>query len=184
MLVYACNGAVTKRIYLDLYPAIDGAPAKLGAATHGPTQVGCGAGSEGPRTGPAAGPPAGLPVGCVDRKKPYSKVNRRRVRVGKRRVSVRGIARDRGCARLRAVLVSVRMVRGWRCRFVQANGRLGRARSCTRPVRLRARGTRSWKLQLKARLPRGHYRVQVRAVDRRGNMEPYKRRNVVRVRVR
>jgi hypothetical protein len=184
MLMYACNGGVAKRIYLDLYPAIDSAPAKFGAATHGPTEVGCGAGSEGPQTGPVVGPPPGLPVGCVDRKKPYSRVKRRLVRVEKRRVSVRGIARDRGCARLRAVLVSVRLVRGGRCRFLQANGRLGWARSCARPLRLRARRTRSWKLQLKARLPRGRYRVQVRAVDRRGNMEALKKRNVVRVRVR
>jgi hypothetical protein len=112
-------------------------------------------------------------------------VKRGLVRVRKGRVSVRGIARDRGCARLRAVLVSVRRVtRDGRCRFVQANGRLGHARSCARPVRLRARGTRSWKLQLKARLPRGRYRVQVRAVDRRGNMEALVKRNVVRVRIR
>jgi hypothetical protein len=51
-------------------------------------------------------------------------------------------------------------------------------------LRLRARGTRSWKLQLKARLPRGRYRMQVRAIDRRGNLEALKKRNVIRVRVR
>jgi hypothetical protein len=97
---------------------------------------------------------------------------------------VRGIARDRGCAGLRAVLVSVQTVRHGRCRFVAANGRLLPLRSCARPLRLRARGTRSWKLQLKAKLPRGRYRVQVRAVDRRGNLEALRSRNVVRLRVR
>jgi hypothetical protein len=65
MLLYACNGGVARRLYLDLYPAIDGAPSKLGAATRGSTQVGCGAGAGGPRGGPVIGPPPRLPVGCV-----------------------------------------------------------------------------------------------------------------------
>jgi hypothetical protein len=118
----------------------------------------------------------------VDHRKPYSRV--RATRASRQRLSVRGTARDRGCAGLRAVLVSVRTVRHRRCRFLAANGRLLPLRSCALPLRLRARGTRSWKLQLKARLPRGRYRVQVRAVDRRGNIEGLKKRNVVRVRVR
>ncbi len=56
MLVYACDGSVAQRFYLDLYPAIPSAPAKLGAATTGSTEVGCGAGSEGPRSGPVPPP--------------------------------------------------------------------------------------------------------------------------------
>jgi hypothetical protein len=181
-LVYACDGSVARRVYLDLYPALTVDPPKLGAVERGTVQTGCGAGSGGPRGGPVVGPPPHLPVGCVDRAKPYSHV--RAARVSRRRFSARGSAHDRGCAGLRAVLVSVRAVHRGRCRFLAANGRLGRARSCARPLRLRARGTRSWKLQLKARLPRGRYRVQVRAVDRRGNMEPLVKHNVVRVRVR
>jgi hypothetical protein len=182
-LVYACDGSVARRVYLDLYPAVDAASLpKLGAATHGSVQTGCGAGSGGPRGGPVVGPPPQLPVGCVDHLKPSSHV--RAVRASRRRLSARGSARDRGCAGLRAVLVSVRAVHRGRCQFLAANGRLGRARSCARPLRLRARRTRSWKLQLKVHLPRGRYRLQVRAVDRRGNMEPLAKRNVVRVRVR
>jgi hypothetical protein len=50
-------------------------------------------------------------------------------------------------------------------------------------VLLKARGTRAWRLSLKARLPRGRYRVQARGVDRRGNKETPGRRNVMRVRV-
>jgi hypothetical protein len=37
---------------------------------------------------------------------------------------------------------------------------------------------------MRARLPRGRYRVEVRAIDRRGNQEPLRRPNVIRVRVR
>jgi hypothetical protein len=82
------------------------------------------------------------------------------------------------------VLVTVRSVKGGRCRFLAANGRLARARSCLHPLRLRARGTRSWKLQLKTRLPRGRYRIRVRALDRRGNLELPRRLNTARFRVR
>jgi hypothetical protein len=179
MLVYACNGGVSRRYYLDLYPAIASAP-KLGPATRGTTEVGCGAGAGGPRTGPAPTVPP-LPHGCVDRSAPLTHLNRRLLRVSRRRVSVRGSARDRGCAGLRAVLVSVARVRGGRCRFVQANGRLTARRACSRRVQLRARGKRTWKLALRARLPRGRYRVQVQAVDRRGNRD---RLRVVRVGLR
>jgi hypothetical protein len=183
MLVYACDGSVARRYYLNLYPAIESLP-KLGRATRGTTQTGCGAGPGGPRSGPPPVTPPSGPARCVDRSKPFTKVNRRLLRVLKQRVSVRGSARDRGCAGLRAVLVSVARLQGRRCRFVQANGRLTRVRACGRPVRLTARGKRYWRLSFRARLPRGRYRVQVRAVDRRGNQEPLRRSNVIRVRVR
>ena len=179
-LLYACNGGVAQRIYIDLFPALT--PPKLGAARRGSVQTGCGAGTGGPRSGPVIGKPPRGSAGCTDHRRPYSRV--RAVRASRRRFSVRGIARDRGCARLRAVLLMVRSVSGGRCHFLAANGRLARARSCVRPLRLRARGTRSWKLQLKARLPRGRYRMRVRAVDRRGNLELPRRYNTVRIRVR
>jgi hypothetical protein len=186
MLVYACDGSVAKRYYLDLYPAL--ATTRLGPSTHGAVEVGCGAGSEGPRSGPVlpgAPGPGAVPAGCADGRAPRSRFDRRRTRVSRRRrLLARGRAADRGCAGLRAVLVSVSKPRGLRCRFVQANGRLTARRSCRRPVLLRARGTRSWRLSLTRRLPRGRYRVQVRGVDRRGNKETPGRRNVVRVRVR
>jgi hypothetical protein len=183
MLVYACDGSVAKRYYLDLYPAIDSLP-KLGRASRGTTQVGCGAGPGGPRSGPPPVTPPSVPAHCVDRRKPRSTVNRRLLRVLRKRVSVRGRASDRGCAGLRTVLVAIARLQGKRCRFVQANGRLTRVRGCGRPVRLKARGKRSWRLSLKARLPRGRYRVQVRAIDRRGNQEPLRRPNVIRIRIR
>ena len=175
MLVYACDGTVAKRYYLDLYPALP-APAKLGAATSGAVEVGCGAGSEGPRSGPVPPVvPITTPGGkvCRDRLKPRTRVSR--ARVTRRHVSVRGRSADRGCAGLSAVLVSVVHGRDPRCHFLAANGRLTRARPCRRAIRLRAHGKRAWRLSLKARLPRGHYRVTVRAIDRRGNHEAPRR---------
>jgi hypothetical protein len=179
MLVYACDGSLARRWYLDLYPAL--ATSRLGPATRGSTEVGCGAGTQGPRSGPAQQPPA--PAGCADDKPPRARFSRRRTHVSRRRITARGRARDRGCAGLGAVLVSVSKPRGLRCRFVQANGRLTGRRSCRRPVLLRARGKRVWKLTLRARLPRGRYRLQARGVDLRGNKETPGRRNVLRVRV-
>jgi hypothetical protein len=181
MLVYACDGTVARRYYLDLYPAL--ATTRLAAATHGPTEVGCGAGNEGPRSGPVLPAPAAGP-GCTDAQAPHARIDRRRTRLSERRVRVRGGASDQGCAGLGAVLVSVAKPRGLRCRFVQANGRLTAPRLCRRPVLLRATGTSAWSLSLRARLPRGRYRVQARAVDLRGNMETPGRVDVVRVRVR
>ncbi|MEA2435513.1 MAG: hypothetical protein QOF65_69 [Thermoleophilaceae bacterium] len=164
MLVYACDGTVARRYYLDLYPAIASLP-KLGAATHGSTETGCGAGTGGPRSGPVVTPPSG-PQGCRDRSRPLTSLKRGNAKISRKRVSVHGTARDRGCAGLRSVLVSVARPQKGGCRFVLANGRLSSKRGCSRWVELRARGTRSWKLQLKARLPRGTYRVRARAVDK------------------
>jgi hypothetical protein len=176
MLVYACDGSVARRYYLDLYPAIDSLP-KLGRATTGSVQTGCGAGTSGPRTGPVVAPHQ--PAGCRDRRAPFTKLKRRGVKISRKRVSIHGSARDRGCAGLRAVLVSIARPQKGGCRFVQANGRLSRKRGCSRRLELRARGTRSWKLRLKAKLRRGRYVVRVRSVDKVGH-----RSHVTRVRLR
>jgi hypothetical protein len=172
MLVYACDGSVARRYYLDLYPAIASLP-KLGRETRGTTQTGCGAGSGGPRSGPVV-----TPTVCRDRSKPLATLRRSAVKVSRKRVSLHGSARDRGCAGLRAVLVSVARPQKGGCRFVLANGRLSRKRGCSRAADLRARGTRSWKLQLKTRLPAGAYRIRVRSVDKAGH-----RSNTTTVRV-
>jgi hypothetical protein len=106
------------------------------------------------------------------------------VRLSRRQVLARGRSGDRGCAGLSAVLVSISKPRGERCRFVQANGRLSTRRSCRRPVLLRTRGVRAWRLSFRARLPRGRYRVLARAVDRLGNKERPAGRALARARVR
>lgn len=69
----------------------------------------------------------------------------------------------------RRVLVAVSRRSGKRCRFLGARGRFGKPRSCSRPVEVSAKGTRSWSLRL-PRLARGSYGVTVRAVDAAGNV--------------
>jgi hypothetical protein len=59
-----------------------------------------------------------------------------------------------------------------------APGRLGRARSCHRPLELLARGTARWRLSIRAHLPRGRYLVTARAIDTAGNASAPARRRL------
>ena len=63
-----------------------------------------------------------------------------------------------------------------------ANGRLTKARKCAKRVFLKAKGTASWTLTLKRKLPRGRYAIQVRAIDRAGNRQAKPAARTVRVR--
>ncbi len=131
--------------------------------------------------GTAAGP-TGNAAACSDRTKPHSsKLHRHANRQG---IRVRGHARDRGCAGVRREVVSVAKVRGRSCRFLTKSGHLTRGRSCRKPVLLRARGGRSWTFTLHHRLPKGHYRLVARAVDKLGNRELPGRTNRMRFRIR
>ena len=140
---------------------------------------------------------------CADRAGPRTGIRRRSARwVGRRwsgrrsgrgplrRLAVSGTATDRGCrqrdGRLRTAgvrRVEVAVVKGSprRCRFLAFRGRLSRRRRCRRPIWLRATGSRRWRLSRRARLPRGRYKIVVRAVDGAGNGGHRAR---VRVRVR
>lgn len=124
---------------------------------------------------------------CSDRIPPRGRVLRRRgVRLGARRLVLRGRAGDRGCvtggSRVRLVRVAVlRAVGGGRCRYLGRDGRLGPRRSCRRPVFLFARGTSSWRLALTGRPPRGRYVVLVRAKDRAGNQQRPSAKRIIRV---
>ncbi|HWC25095.1 MAG TPA: hypothetical protein VG474_00795 [Solirubrobacteraceae bacterium] len=121
-----------------------------------------------------------LPL-CADRRRPRSVLSRRRSSLRSDRILLRGTASDRGCsgtatARKRPgavsrVSVAVARKVGARCRFVSARGRLGEARSCSKPVFLRARGTKAWRLQLPGSFAPGAYRVSVQARDAAGNRE-------------
>jgi sulfoquinovosidase len=122
---------------------------------------------------------------CTDTVAPLSKLTSARARSG--RITASGTSRDRGCSgAIARVYVSLARVRGRACRFVTAGGKLeARARPCRRPVLIRAHGTRSWTLSLPARrLPPGHYRVQVRAIDKRGNKEHPRKTASARLRLR
>jgi Calx-beta domain-containing protein len=124
-----------------------------------------------PHHGPGTRPPR--PRRCVDRLAPVSRVNpgRRGVRTTRRRLQIRGTARDRGCAGLARVSIAVALHTHHRCRFLKRNGRLGRRLRCRRIQWLRARGTSRWRLLPSRRLPRGRYTIRTRARDRAGNAE-------------
>ncbi len=139
---------------------------------------GGGAGGGAPGGGGPGGGKQSAAAGCSDHARPASTHLRRH---GKR---LTGRARDHGCAGLRSELVSVAKVRGTRCRFVTRKGRFTKARSCRRPVLLKAHGTRTWTLKLKRRLPPGTYRVVARAVDAGGNRERPGHRNKLKFRLR
>jgi hypothetical protein len=91
---------------------------------------------------------------------------------------LRGRASDQGCAAVISVTgavarveVAISRTAGKRCRFVAATGKLTSARSCAKPVWLKAKGTTTWSLSTKRRLPRGTYTIQVRARDAAGNRQ-------------
>jgi hypothetical protein len=96
------------------------------------------------------------------------------VRLRRRSVAVSGRVTDAACGaagRVRSVRVAVARQVGRRCAFLRRGGRLGAPRRCRvagAPL-LRPRGTASFRMARKARLPRGRYRVWVRAADAAGN---------------
>jgi len=134
-------------------------------------------------------------TGCADRFSPRSTFTRRSVKLTRKGITLRGRSIDSGCddgpgrvraAGLERVQVSVaRTMARSRCRFLRADGRFARPRSCRQTSYLTARGTLSWSFVRKLRLPRGEYKIWVRALDRAKNIERKDaRRNFVRVRVR
>ena len=76
-----------------------------------------------------------------------------------------------------AQLVPIGLVAHGKCRFLGANGRLGKARKCSKAVFLAAKvknGPRkltSWTFKKKVSLPLGRYVVAVRGVDPKGHRE-------------
>ena len=95
-----------------------------------------------------------------------------RVKLTRRGVNLRGTASDAGCeGRVTRVVASVALLKGKRCRFLDARGRLGKAGRCTKPKALPVKGVAAFSLRLKAKLPRGKYRVTTQATDFAGNVE-------------
>ena len=123
---------------------------------------------------------------CADRRAPVSSPTRGSLRVSRGRVLVRGRAADHGCkaggglgarrGQLARVLVFVARRDGRLCRFVRANGKLSRRRSCSKALGLPARGLARWTLKVKGALPRGRYQVWSQSVDTSGNTERRRRR--------
>jgi hypothetical protein len=134
-----------------------------------PTQVAGGASSSGPSST------------CSDRARPSASLlkGKRGVSAKHGRLGLHGRASDRGCVAaisvrgaVARVEVAISRTAGKRkCRFVAASGKLTSARSCSKPVWLKAKGTTTWSLSTKRRLPRGTYTIQVRARDAAGNRQ-------------
>jgi hypothetical protein len=166
-----------------------------GRSTSGPDPVAILAAT--PRAQPSAREPdvlglagatkVGSPTRCVDRTAPSVRVTR--ATVAGRRLTVRGRAADSGCRRsgkraarkgsVASVQVSLAKATGKRCRFVGADGRLGRSMGCGAPVALVAKGRSSWSLRTVRRLAAGRYRLVVRAIDADGNQRRTAVRTVV-----
>ncbi|MDP8968818.1 MAG: hypothetical protein M3N04_09480 [Actinomycetota bacterium] len=121
---------------------------------------------------------------CADDRRPRSVLSRKRSSLRSGRILLRGTASDRGCSAtpstrarrgaVRKVSVAVARKVGARCRFASTRGTFGKARACSKPVYLRAKGTKRWRLELKGTFPAGTYRVSVRATDAAGNRERVK----------
>lgn len=157
---------------------LDGFEVTEAAATPTPTPGGGGPGATATATATATAPPGGTP--CTDVTAPRAGLRKgaRGVRVKRRRLRLRGTASDTGCSAtysvpgaLRRVEVAISRKAGRKCRSVKASGKLTKRRGCGKRVWLKAKGTSSWSLKLKRRLPRGRYTIRVRARDRAGNVQ-------------
>jgi hypothetical protein len=121
---------------------------------------------------------------CDASQPPRASVSRPGLRASRHRLRFRGRAVAFRCSHGRAVRGKVRRVTlsvmrraGLRCRFLTRRGRLSAARSCSRPIQLRARmgrRTRSgkvpWTFRARPHLQHGRYEVAVRATDARGKV--------------
>jgi Quinohemoprotein amine dehydrogenase, alpha subunit domain III len=141
---------------------------------------------------PAGGPPGtGPPSTCSDRSRPSASFlkGKQGVRAKHGRLRLRGRASDKGCAAAVSVEGGVarvevaisRAASRHRCRFVARSGKLTSARSCSKPVLLKAKGTTKWSLSTKRRLPRGTYTIQLRARDVAGNRQAKAAKRIQRV---
>ena len=128
-----------------------------------------------------------FPGGCPDRTPPLSHyAAKQAVTVRDRKLTARGGATDKGCTsanlipgtgRVKRVDVSVALIRGEEsgknCRFLDSHGALTPYRDCANRLFRKAKGTRNWTITypFSTSLPRGQYRVRVRATDAGGNRE-------------
>ena len=166
----AGNRGIPVRVDYDLPP---GSPTPTPGPTAGPA-----ASSPEPSATPGdyygipapPGSPTPVPGACTDTEAPSSLITGARVR--KRFVRILGTARDRGCAGLRRVSVSVaRKVGKKRCRFLRKSGKFGPKRRCAKHRFTPATGTARWRLRIKGRMPAGRYVATARARDDRDNLE-------------
>jgi hypothetical protein len=88
------------------------------------------------------------------------------------RISGRASVHDCASNRLSRVQVAVARLVPKGCQFLGRNGRLGKRRSCRRPIYqlARVRGS-TWTFSQRVGLPRGRYRIQVRGRDGAGRLQ-------------
>lgn len=105
-----------------------------------------------------------LAAACLDTVSPTARVTAKGAKV------VRGVAADRGCgAKVAAVQLTIaKGVGGGRYRYLLPKGKLSKARASAGASALVAKGAAKWSVKLGA-LPKGTYRLSVRAIDRAGN---------------
>jgi BNR repeat-like domain len=128
--------------------------------------------------------------GCPDQQAPLSHYRSKdAVTLKNQRLTIRGGSKDKGCVsanlipgtgRVARVEVSVAKIRGDgpetgnNCRFLKKNGTLTASyRNCNNPILVRAKGHGSWRStwRFPANLPKGQWRIRVRATDQSGNKE-------------
>jgi hypothetical protein len=131
----------------------------------------------------------GALAGCIDHSRPSSRFRKlARAASHSKRVVLRGSTKDRGCGssgkgKIKRVEVAVARPVGAHCRFLGANGALGKSTSCKPRTFARARGTTSWQYRLRKPLAAGEYFAWVRARDAAGNVESVGTKNRLRFRV-
>lgn len=133
-----------------------------------------------------AAAPASVGLGadgsCRDDAAPRSVFVAASMRIRGGRLGVRGRSTDRVCGVASVRVALARQAGRGRCRFLTASGRLGRPRSCGRPVLLPVTGTGIWRFAPAGRLPAGRYRLLARATDTAGHVERTSRAMRFRIR--
>lgn len=122
---------------------------------------------------------------CTRRGSPTTRLARR-LSLTRSSALITGTSVERGCGRVTEVDVSIARIHPrHRCQFLDAAGRLGRVRSCRRPILIVAQGTKRWTVRLRPRgLIPGPYLIRSRARDQAATRERrLSRANGRRVRV-
>lgn len=167
-------------------PPRDGPASPVGTVIATPEQV---TPAPTPTPTPAPAAPSTPAKGCVDTKRPTSRVSS--IRATRTGVRVAGRASDKGCVTaggkavagkngggVKRTLVSVSKKSGKRCRFLTRKGTWGAAVDCDTRTVLYAKGTKRWSLAVRAKLAKGAYVVTVTSYDRAGNATRAARQSV------
>ena len=123
---------------------------------------------------------AGKRPRCGDNSGPTSRFLRRISKAAKRSgkgLVLRGTAAFRKCkggaaGKVKRVVVTLKLQKGRRCRYLTKKGTLGPLTSCRRRARFyTAKGTSKWTFRVRGPLPSGRYLAVVVAKDNLGNTE-------------